>query len=140
MSNGLPSPAEAFRQYDAAEKAATAANKAAEKAKEAKARAKAIAQASLEAAELESASTELEIDGEPRRVNFYTAEFTHYNVTNKALFREWAVEEDEEYFEPEPRIREALVRQECERREQDGEELPPGVTTFKETRIYRQAM
>lgn len=136
----LPSPAAAFRAYDAAEKAAAKANKVAKEAKDEKTKAKAIAQASLEAAELESASTTLEVDGQPRRVLFYTGEFTHYNVSNKAEFKAWAAEEDEEYFEPEPRIREDLVRQECERREQDGEPLPPGVTTYKETRIYRQAM
>lgn len=131
----LPSPAEAMRSYDEAEKAAAKANKAAKEAKEAKAKAKAVALASLEEAELESASVRV---GD-RRILFYTGEFRAFNVSDKQAFREWAKEQDESYFEPEARIREDLVRQECERRLQDGEELPPGVTTYTETRIYRQA-
>lgn len=139
-SSSLPSPAEAFVLFDAAEKEATEANRLAGEKKNAKDRAKAIAQASLEASNLESASTRLDMGEESRRVLFYLQEKRHFNVTNKPAFREWAQDEDEDYFEPERRIREDLVRQECERRMEDGEELPPGVTTYTETKIHRQAM
>lgn len=129
-------PAEALRQLDEAERAAREANAAADKAKAAKQRAKLIALQVLEREELDSAKVAL---NNGRRVTYSTYQFRAYRVTDRDSFAQWAADQDESYFDPEPKLREQTLLDECRRRFDDGAPLPPGVEEYTETRLSRTA-
>lgn len=59
-------------------------------------------------------------------------------IQDKDAFREWAEQEDEVYFEAEPRIREDELNREVRRRLEDKEPLPPGVGFYTDHRISLQ--
>ncbi len=126
----------ALQTYDSAARAAAAANKAKKEADAEKNNAKAAFLAALEEYELDSASAT--VDG--KKVNFSKYEFITGHIQDKGAFREWAEQEDgEAYFEPEARPRGELVNALVRQRIEDGEPLPPGVTTYVETRLSRTA-
>lgn len=138
----LPNPseislAEAMRFLDQAEAEAAAANKAAERAKARKSAAKTIALQALELADQEAARVRME-NGQV--VQYTPYQFTAYHVTDRKAFDAWAAEQDEAYYDTTPKLREQLLIDECRRRTQDGEELPPGVGTYHEPRISRTAI
>jgi hypothetical protein len=56
---------------------------------------------------------------------------------DEAAFREWAADEAERYYDDTPRLREQVFLDEMRRREEDREPLPPGVTSWTDTKISR---
>jgi hypothetical protein len=88
----------------------------------------------LEEEELEGAP--VTIDGE--KLQFSKYEFTAGQITDRKAFEEWAAQEDSEsFFEPAPRVRGELLNALVKQRLDDGEPLPPGVSTYVETRLSR---
>lgn len=129
-------PADAVRAVDRAEAAVAVANRAIEDARKQKKRAKAVALAVLEKFELDSAKTTID-SGD--RVLFYTERFRTFNIVDEPRFDAWEAEQDENYYEERRTLRGDLFLEECHRRENDGEPLPPGVVKYEELRLKRKA-
>lgn len=117
-------PADAARATWVAEQAVGEANRAVEAARKAKKRAMAITLAVLEQYELDGVPTTL-ADG--RRINYYTELFRTYNIADEGRFSAWEAEQDESYYTTKRVLREDIFLDECRRRHDDDEELPPGV-------------
>jgi hypothetical protein len=127
-------PAEAAALWDEIERQSREANKLAKRLKERKATAKELAIKTLEA----SPYTSVRIEGaEGREVQVTPYAWTVYTVKDEAAFKEWAAGEAERYYDGEPRLREQLFLDEMRRREADKEPLPPGVTSWTDTKISR---
>lgn len=129
-------PADALRLLDDVEREAREANKRAETLKSAKSKARVIATQVLEQYELDTARTTL-ADGST--VQYTPYEFRAYRVADEEAFRAWAEGQIENYYDPTPKLREGTLRDECRRRVDDGEPLPPGVVEYTETRLSRSA-
>ncbi len=129
-------PADALRLFDQMDREAREANKAAKLAAQRKAKAKAFALQVLENYELESVKAEVEPG---KKAMFSTYEFRAYRVVDEEEFKAWAAEQDESYYDESPRLRESVLLDECRRRFDDGEALPPGVQEYIETRISKNA-
>lgn len=129
--------AEALRLLDDVERAATEANARAKELAKAKSRAKTVAIQVYERLDLDVAGTTA-ADGTKLRYTPY--EFKAYQVVDEEAFREWEAAQDESFYDPTPKLREAILRDECRRRVDDGEPLPPGVREYTETRLSRSAV
>lgn len=129
-------PVDAMRLYDEYAREATAANKAAEKATSRKSKAKAFALQVLENYEEESVKVKLDSG---KKALFSTYEFRAYRVVDEEAFSAWAEKQDESYYDETPRLRDQVLLDECRRRFDDQEGLPPGVQEYTETRISKNA-
>jgi hypothetical protein len=127
-------PAEAAALWDEIERQAREANKRAKRLAERKATAKELAIQTLEA----SPYTSVRIEGaEGREVQVTPYPWTIHTIKDEAAFKAWAAGEAERYYDATPQLREGVFRDEMRRREQDKEPLPPGVTSWTDTKISR---
>lgn len=130
-------PNEAAKIWDAIEREAAEANRRAKRLKDRKARAKELTLQAIES----SPYTSIRIPGaEGRDVQLTPYPWTVFTVIDEVAFREWAGKESERYYDDTPRLREDVFRSEMRRREQDRESLPPGVTSWTDTKISRTAV
>lgn len=53
-------------------------------------------------------------------------------------FEAWAADQDEEYLEPNRRVREETLNSNMQQLEEDGQPLPPGVRKYTETKISKR--
>lgn len=125
-------PAEAASLVLEKQEAATTANKVADKAKKDKQRAELIAKAVLEHYELDS------IKPTNVPIMIYTQLFRVFSVADEGRFTEWEIQQDEDYYQTKRILRTDVFNQECHRRYDDSEALPPGVVMFEETRLHRR--
>lgn len=130
-------PADALRLYDKYDREAREANKAAKLAAQRKAKTKALALQVMEAYESDSFKTEVEPG---KKALFSTYEFRAYRVVDEEAFKQWTAEQDEDFYDETPRLIESRLLEECRRRFDDGQELPPGVQEYTETRISKSAV
>lgn len=128
-------PDEASALWDEIERQAREANKRAKKLAERKAAAKELA---IQSIENHPRITSVRIMGvEGREVQITPYPWTIHTVKDEAAFKEWCAGEAERYYDGTPRLREDVFRDEMRRREADGEALPPGVTSWTDTKISR---
>lgn len=127
-------PADAAKLWDEIERQAREANKRAKKLAERKATAKELSIQTLEA----SPYTSVRIEGvEGREVQVTPYPWTIHTIKDEVAFKEWCAGEAERYYDATPKLREDVFRDEMRRREADGEPLPPGVTSWTDTKISR---
>lgn len=127
-------PSEAGKLWDAIERQATEANKRAKRLKHRRAVAKELALQSIEA----SPYTSVRIPGAlGREVNLTPYSWTVFTIVDEDAFKSWAEGEVERYYDDTPRLREGVFLDEMRRREADKEALPPGVTSWTDTKISR---
>lgn len=127
-------PAEAGAVWDAIERASTEANKRAKRLKERKSVAKELVLRAIE----DSPYTSVRVPGpNGRDVQMTPYPWTVFRVVDDAAFKEWAAGEAERYYDDEPRLRESVFLEEMRRRDEDHEELPPGVVSWTDTKISR---
>lgn len=125
---------DALDYYDAATQLAAICNKIKASADSIKREAKMDGINLLEIEDLDGAPTT--IDGQ--RVNFSKYEFRSARVQNPEEFKAWAESEDREaLFEPDLRPRMDVVTALAKELEDNGEEPPPGVVMWRETRLSR---
>lgn len=129
-------PDEAMRLLDDFEEEAKKANKRADTLKERKRTAKIIALDTLKQYRLKSATTET-ADGKDVRYTPY--DFEIFTVEEPRAFMEWALKQDENYFDNAPKLREEVFLSNMRRMYKDGEPLPPGVKRYTEPRLSRSA-
>lgn len=69
-----------------------------------------------------------------------TYEKTHYyvNEDKRAEFEKWAADQDEEYLEPNRRVRGETLNSNMQELEDNGQALPPGVSKYVETKISKR--
>jgi hypothetical protein len=69
-----------------------------------------------------------------------TYELTHYYVVeaNRAEFEAWAAQQDEEYLEPNRRVRGETLTSQMQLREENDEPLAPGVSKWTETKVSKR--
>lgn len=104
---------------------ATAANKRAETLKTHKVQAHVILEQVIEREELESARARTR---QGKIIQYTPGERDEFTFDNEDEFKAWAAERgDENYYDPEPKLRKDIFRDEMRRRVQDKEPLPPGV-------------
>jgi len=127
-------PSEAAQLWDRIERDAREANKRAARLKERKAVAKNLALQAIEASPYSSVRVE---GAEGRDVQITPYSWTVFRVADEEAFREWAEGEAERYYDDSPRLRESVFLEEMRRREGDRESLPPGVTSWTDTKISR---
>lgn len=127
-------PSEAASLWDQIERESREANKRAARLKERKAMAKELALQAIEA----SPYTSVRIEGaEGRDVQLTPYPWTVFRIVDEAAFREWAEGEAERYYDDSPRLREGVFLEEMRRRDEDHESMPPGVTSWTDTKISR---
>jgi hypothetical protein len=127
-------PAEAATLWDQIERESREANKRAARLKERKALAKELALQAVEASPYSS----VRIQGaEGRDVQITPYPWTVFRIVDEEAFREWAEGEAERYYDDSPRLRDGVFLDEMRRREEDREPLPPGVTSWTDTKISR---
>jgi hypothetical protein len=129
-------PADAGRLMDDIEREAQAANRRADRLKSRKAQAKALLNQVLEEYEQDSVRF---TNAEGRQVQYTPYPFDVFNVDDEDAFKEWAAGEAERYYDETPRLREDVFRDEMRRRVQDGEDLPPGVRRWTDTKLSRSS-
>lgn len=140
LSNVEPLESDRLRhvleRYDIVARLASTVNKIKKTTDGVKNSAKALVIHTLDEEELDGAP--VTIDGQ--KVNFSKYKFTAGNIVDRAAFEAWCREQDgEAFFEPEVRVRKELLNALVKQREDDGEELPPGVSAYHETRLSRTA-
>lgn len=127
-------PSEAAMLWDRIERASREANARAKRLKERKAMAKQLALQAVEA----SPYTSVRIEGaEGRDVQITPYPWTVFRIVDEEAFREWAAGEAERYYDDSPRLRDDVFLEEMRRRDEDHEPLPPGVTSWTDTKISR---
>lgn len=69
-----------------------------------------------------------------------TYEHTRYYVVEaeRSDFEKWAASQDEEYLEPNRRVREATLKDNMQELEENGQPLPPGVRKYVEVKISKR--
>ena len=127
-------PADAARLLNDIETAATEANARAKRLTSRKAQAQKIVEAVAEEYELPEIST---ITGAGRKVRYSVQPQDFFSIDNPEAFEAWAAEQAENYFDPTPKLREGIFRDEMRRRVQDHEPLPPGVRRYTGTKLSR---
>lgn len=130
-------PADAMRLADRFERELTEANRAAKLAQQRKATAKKIQLDVMDIYELDEVGVTME-DGS--RVKYTPYPFDVYTIKNKEEFDAWAETQDESFYDTSPKLREQVFLDVVRRMDQDGEELPPGVVKFTQTRVSRTAI
>ena len=118
---------QALAAYMAAKDELTEANRVANEARKAKAEAQRECVQALEREELDSAKA-----GDVLASRY---ELAFAKLENRELFKEWAKDEDEAYFEPEPRVDESKLNGLVRRLLDDGQPLPPGLGVWFDERI-----
>jgi hypothetical protein len=127
-------PNEAAQLWDRIERQAAEANKRAARLKERKSAAKELALRAIEA----SPYTSVRVEGaEGRDVQITPYPWTVFRIVDEDEFRDWAKDEDERYYDESPKLRESVFLEEMRRREEDHEPLPPGVSSWTDTKISR---
>jgi hypothetical protein len=127
-------PHEAAALWDRVEREAKEANKRAAILKDRKVQAKELALQAIEA----SPYTSVRIEGaEGREVQLTPYPWTVFRIVNEDAFREWAKKEAERYYDESPKLRESVFLEEMRRRDEDKEPLPPGVSSWTDTKISR---
>jgi hypothetical protein len=130
-------PAQAARLLDDIERQAAEANKRADRLKSRKAQAQQIVIAVADEYEEES----VRFRSNTGRVVQYTPSVKqHFTIENEAEFKEWAGAQSENFYDPEPKLREGVFRDEMRRRMQDGEGLPPGVRKYDAIGLSRSSV
>lgn len=130
-------PGEALKRAYEADARVTAANAAAKKAREEKVTWRLIAEAKLEEAGLTEGVADA---GDGRRAKYYQVQKPHFDIMEPEKVMEWATRQDETYIDPEPRLREQLIFEECRRLREAGQPLPPGVVLRTETEFHKQTL
>lgn len=69
-----------------------------------------------------------------------TYQKTHYYVVEaeRAAFEKWAADQDEEYLEPNRRVRGDTLNSNMQQMVEDGQPLPPGVSKYTETKVSKR--
>lgn len=116
---------------------AAAANKRAKTLASRKATAKAVVDAVLEEAELTSGRAVL---SNGREVQYTKGEETYYSIIDPIAFAKWAKDQNESFYDREPRLRDDIFRDEMRRRTMDGEPLPPGVQKYTDTKLSKSTV
>lgn len=130
-------PAEAAQLWDLIERESKEANKRAARLKERKSVAKELALRAIE----DSPYTSVRVEGaNGRDVQITPYPWTVFRIVNEEEFRAWADGEAERYYDDTPQLREGLFLEEMRRRENDREPMPPGVTSWTDTKISRTAV
>lgn len=94
------------------------------------------AEALLEQAGLTSGVTE--VDGQ--RAMYYQVKKPKFDILNRPEVIEWAKQQDENFIDPEPALRESLIFQECRRLHEANQPLPPGITVRTETEFHKKTL
>lgn len=65
---------------------------------------------------------------------------THYYVVeaNRAEFEKWAEDQDEEYLEPNRRVRQDTLNSNMQELVENGQPLPPGVSSYPEVKVSKR--
>lgn len=127
-------PAEAAALWDRIEREAAQANKRAARLKDRKIVAKELALKAVEASPYSSVRIE---GAEGRDVQITPYPWTVFTIVDEGQFKDWAEGEAERYYDDTPRLREGLFLEEMRRRDEDKEPLPPGVSSWTDTKISR---
>lgn len=130
-------PADAARLLYDIEVATTAANARAKRLTSRKAQARKIVEAVAEEYELPEIAT---ITSAGRKVRYRAEPVDYFSIDNPEAFRAWAETQSENYFDPTPKLREGIFRDEMRRRVQDREPLPPGVRRYTDTKLSRSTV
>jgi uncharacterized protein (DUF1800 family) len=128
-------PAQAGRLWDAISVQKAAVKKRLEALTASEKTAKALLIATLEIAETKGV-TGVAISG-GREASYSRYEFDAFNVVDPEAFAEWAQQQDENYYDPTPKLREGLLRDKMRALKKAGQALPPGVKEYNETRIQK---
>lgn len=127
-------PAEAARLYETMTAAKAAAERIATQMGKLKGQAKQTLIAVQETYELPG--IDVAVEG-GRTVHYSTYEFDAFTVVDPEAFKAWADTQDENYYDPTPKLREGLLRDKMRGLKKARQPLPPGVREYSEQRIQK---
>lgn len=130
----LPKLGEAAQAAYEAEERLAKLNALVKEARREKVEKRAMVDALLEDAGIEGVPVDT---GDGRRVTYYYVHKAHFDIHDEEAVREWAEEEDENFIDPTPSLREKLIFEECRRRDEEGLPLPPGITKRSEKELHK---
>jgi hypothetical protein len=133
----LPSPGDAARAAFEAEQKLSKLNAEVKLAREDKVRTRAALDAVMEGLGVSHVGVD---NPDGKNTLYYYKDKPHFDVQDEEALREWAEQEDESYFDPEPALREKLVFQECRRRYEEKLPLPPGIVVRADKELHKRTV